>query len=175
MGGSTVERLTACRPFLLALCLALVLGVLAGCAAKTPSAPPPAEQVRGRPASPKAAKVIRTARALVGYPYKWGGYLPDTGFDCSGFIWFVYHQNGVNLPRVSWQQFGAGSPVKRKDILPGDLIFFKIDKKGKSLHGGVVTDRGTFVHAPSSGKRVMESSLNSPYWYEHYLGARRVL
>ena len=176
MGGMTVERLPLCRPLLLTLCLALALGGLSGCAGKSPSPAPPSEhRVKSRPASPKAAKIIRTARVLLGYPYKWGGYLPDTGFDCSGFIWFVYHQHGINLPRTSWSQFAAGSPVNREDIRPGDLVFYKIDKKGKSLHGGIVTDRGTFVHAPSSGKKVMESSLNSPFWYEHYLGARRVL
>lgn len=174
MGGMTADRIIGCRPFLLALCLALALSAMAGCAAKS-TPPPPAERVQSRPASAKAAKVIRTARVLIGYPYKWGGDLPDTGFDCSGLIWFVYHQHSVNLPRVSWQQFAAGTHVKRQDIRPGDLVFYKVEKKGKSLHGGIVTDRGTFIHAPSSGKQVMESSLNAPYWYEHYLGARRVL
>lgn len=170
------ERITSRRPLLLALCMAFTLVFMAGCATKSPApAPPPAQRVKSQPASPKAAKVIRTANVLVGYPYKWGGYLPDTGFDCSGLIWFVYYQHGINLPRVSWQQFGAGNPIGRQDIRPGDLVFYKIDKNGKSLHVGIVTDRATFIHAPSSGKRVMESSLNSPYWYEHYLGARRIL
>ena len=150
--------------------------LLCACAATGPARPvPPEAVVRGEPAAPGAAKVIRLARSLIGTPYKWGGYSPRTGFDCSGFIWYVYHQNGVNLPRMSWQQLGAGSPVKRADIRPGDLVFHQVDKDGKSLHVGIVTERGTFVHAPSSGKRVMESSLNSPFWMEHYLSARRVL
>lgn len=101
--------------------------------------------------------------------------MPETGFDCSGLIWFVYRQNGINLPRVSWQQFGTGASIKRSEIRPGDLVFYDVKKSGKSLHVGIVTDRATFVHAPSSGKHVMESSLNSPYWAQHYLGARRVL
>ncbi|MBG0788902.1 MAG: C40 family peptidase [Desulfovibrionaceae bacterium] len=165
---------SSCRSLPLVLCL-LALGTACGCAAKSVAPPPPAERIQARPATARAAKVIRTARVLLGYPYKWGGYLPDTGFDCSGLIWFVYHQNGVNLPRVSYRQFAAGASVKRTDVRPGDLVFYRVDKKGKSLHGGIVTDRGTFIHAPSSGKKVMESSLNSPYWHEHYLGARRVL
>ena len=111
---------------------------------------------------------------MVGAPYKWGGYSPRTGFDCSGLVWFVYYQNGINLPRMASQQFGTGTPTDRSDMRPGDLVFYQVDKKGKSLHVGIVTDRGTFVHAPSSGKQVMESSLNTPYWFEHYLGARRV-
>jgi cell wall-associated NlpC family hydrolase len=154
--------------------------MLCACAATAPApqppmGPPAGAQVHGMRATPKAAKVIRLARSLVGTPYKWGGYSPRTGFDCSGFIWYVYHQNGVNLPRMTGQQLGAGRAVKRADIRPGDLVFHQVDKDGKSLHVGIVTDRGTFVHSPSSGKRVMESSLNSPFWMEHYLSARRVL
>lgn len=159
-------------PLLAALLLAMLA---AGCATKSPAPQPAPEQiVKTRPASAKATKIIRMARSLVGYPYKWGGDHPKTGFDCSGLIWFVYRQNGITLPRVSWQQFSAGSPVKRQDIRPGDLVFYQVNKSGKSLHAGIVTERATFIHAPSSGKRVMESSLNSPYWVEHYIGARRI-
>jgi cell wall-associated NlpC family hydrolase len=159
-----------------ALGLAACALLLCACAATAPVRPPqPEARVRPAPATPVAAKVVRLARSLVGTPYKWGGYSPGTGFDCSGFIWYVYHQNGVDLPRISWQQLGAGSPVQRSDIRPGDLVFHQVDKDGKSLHVGIVTERGTFVHSPSSGRRVMESSLNSPFWSEHYLSARRVL
>ncbi|MGE4424602.1 MAG: C40 family peptidase [Pseudodesulfovibrio sp.] len=161
---------------LAALGLAACALLLCACAATAPvTQPPPEAMVRAEPATPKAAKIIRLARSLVGVPYKWGGYSPKTGFDCSGFIWYVYHRNGVDLPRMTWQQLGAGSPVKRADIRPGDLVFHQVDKDGKDLHVGIVTDRGTFVHSPSSGKRVMESSLNSPFWMEHFLSARRVL
>ncbi|WP_338669363.1 C40 family peptidase [Pseudodesulfovibrio methanolicus] len=167
--GRTRGRFTA-------LGLAACALLLCACAATAPVAPaPPEAAVRPAPATPEARKIIRLARSLVGTPYKWGGYSPGTGFDCSGFIWYVYHENGVDLPRISWQQLGAGNPVRRADIRPGDLVFHQVDKDGKSLHVGIVTDRGTFVHSPSSGKRVMESSLNSPFWMEHFLGARRVL
>lgn len=125
--------------------------------------------------SNKEAAVLRTARSLIGVRYKWGGEHPKTGFDCSGFIWFVYHVNGVRIPRVTWQQFGTGSTIGYSDLRPGDLIFYRIKKKGKGLHVGILTDRGTFIHAPSSGKGVMESSLNNVYWRDRYIGARRVL
>ncbi|MUM77761.1 glycoside hydrolase [Pseudodesulfovibrio sp. F-1] len=156
---------------------ALLLGglLLAGCA--TTGAPPPGATPAAtvqRPASDKAAAVIRTARSLVGAPYAWGGASPSTGFDCSGLVWYAYHQNGVTLPRVSWQQFGAGDPVASHDLLPGDLIFHRMKSKDKSLHVGIVTDRGTFIHAPSSGKRVMESILLDDFWRKHFIGARRV-
>lgn len=161
------------------VCLLVMLGLMVGCAAKSPAPPPPgakpAKQQYSIKVTPQAASVIRTARLMIGAPYKWGGESPRTGFDCSGLVWFAYHQNGINLPRISWQQFSVGTPIKRTRMQPGDLIFHKVDKSGKSLHVGIVTDRGTFVHAPSSGKRVMESSLNNTYWKEHFIGARRVL
>jgi len=173
----TLSRLEP-RPlgWLAAMCLLASFVMMGGCASKSPALPPGAKPVaRSQPVSGRATAVIRTARLMIGAPYKWGGKSPNTGFDCSGLVWFAYHQNGINLPRISWQQFGAGNPVKRSSLRPGDLIFHKVDKKGKSLHVGIVTDRGSFVHAPSSGKRVMESSLSNTYWEKHYIGARRVL
>lgn len=160
-------------PALLLLAALLATG---GCATKTapPSGAYPAT-ITSQPASGKAAAIIRTARAMIGAPYHWGGESPSTGFDCSGLIWFTYRQHAIPLPRVSWQQFSAGRSINSSDLRPGDLIFHKVDKSGKSLHVGIVTDRGTFIHAPSSGKRVMESSLSNQYWREHYIGARRVL
>jgi len=158
-------------------CILLLSGLTAGCATKSPSPPPLAERssARAKPVSAKVSGVIRTARLMIGAPYKWGGKSPNTGFDCSGLVWFAYRQHGISIPRISWQQFGAGHPVRRSELRPGDLIFHKVDKSGKSLHVGLVTDRGTFVHAPSSGKHVMESSLSNSYWKKHYIGARRVI
>lgn len=161
----------------LAAFVLVALFMAGGCASKTVLPPPGAQpaKVRSQPASSKAAPIIRTARRMIGAPYKWGGQSPNTGFDCSGLVWFAYHQHGITLPRISWQQFNAGTPVKYNQIRPGDLIFHKVEKGKKSLHVGIVTDRGTFVHSPSSGKRVMESSLNNTYWRTHYVGARRIL
>jgi len=163
----------------LAVTLALTLLLMAtGCSTKSPPVPPagahPAKRT-SKPMSARTASIIRTARAMIGMPYKWGGESPGTGFDCSGLVWFAYHQQGVNLPRISWQQFGVGRKVNRNDLRPGDLIFHKVDKNGKSLHVGIVTARGTFIHSPSSGKHVMESSLSNSYWRDHYIGARRIL
>lgn len=162
---------------IMAALLLMSLLVAGGCASKSVPPPPGAHPaaVKQSTASGKAAAILRTARAMIGARYKWGGESPKTGFDCSGLVWFVYRQHGITLPRVSWQQFGAGSPINYSQLRPGDLIFHKVDKGSKSLHVGIVTDRGTFVHAPSSGKRVMESSLNNTYWRNHYVGARRVL
>lgn len=163
------------RPGMVAAILTAALG-LGGCA--TVSAPPPGAVSAATASShqqAKAAAVVRTARSLVGAPYAWGGSSPTTGFDCSGLVWYTYHQNGVTLPRMSWQQYGAGSAVTVDELRPGDLIFHQVETKGKSLHVGIVTDRGTFVHAPSTGKRVMESTVFDTFWGKHFIGARRVL
>ncbi|MEF2231637.1 MAG: C40 family peptidase [Pseudodesulfovibrio sp.] len=159
-------------------CALACLLLASGCAEK--QLPPPGGMLTPRasapqPAAKKAAAVIRTARSLVGVRYKWGGNSPETGFDCSGLAWYSFTRNGVDLPRLSWQQFGAGSPVGADALRPGDLIFHQVDEKKKGLHVGIVTERGTFIHAPSTGKKVMESPIANPYWSGHYLGARRVL
>ena len=161
-----------------AACVLAGLLATGGCATKTATPPgaTPAVAERPRPhVTGKTASILRTARSQLGVRYKWGGESPRTGFDCSGFAWYVFRQNGIDIPRISWQQFGAGRAVKFNDLRPGDLIFHKVEKKGKSLHVGIVSDRGTFYHAPSSGKRVMESRLDNPYWKKHFVGARRVL
>ncbi|WP_051294860.1 C40 family peptidase [Maridesulfovibrio bastinii] len=121
----------------------------------------------------KAAAIVSTARSLIGIPYKWGGNSPKTGFDCSGFAWYVYNKNGINLPRMTSAQISTGKRVKGA-INAGDLIFYKVTKKGKSLHVGIATGEKTFVHSPSSGKSVRESSMNNPYWVKHFISARRI-
>ncbi|WP_243544948.1 C40 family peptidase [Pseudodesulfovibrio tunisiensis] len=154
-----------------AACLGLLL-FLAACAGRQhiETAPPGA---RPQSASRRTA-VVRTAHAQIGRPYVWGGHSPARGFDCSGLVWYVYRSHGVALPRISWQQFGAGRPVSRQSLQPGDLVFYKVVKSGKQLHVGIVTGRGTFIHSPSSGRHVMESSLANAYWRKHYIGARRI-
>ncbi|WP_419786733.1 C40 family peptidase [Pseudodesulfovibrio sp.] len=179
-GASSASRLFSedRKRLWLLVCLIPSLLLAGGCAAKR--TPPPASPVSSgatihRSASTKAAGVIRTARSVLGVRYKWGGSSPDQGFDCSGLAWYAFHRNGVEIPRLSWQQLGAGKPIKRSELRPGDLIFHQVDKKKKGLHVGIVTNRGTFIHAPSSGKQVMESRIDNAYWRKHYLGARRVL
>lgn len=122
----------------------------------------------------KGDEVVNTARSLIGIPYKWGGRSPETGFDCSGFVGYVYSQFGIDMPRTSSDILSKGHSVRTKTLMPGDVVVYNISKKGKSLHVGIATGDGTFVHAPSSGKGVSESSLSNPYWREHFLEARRI-
>ncbi len=105
--------------------------------------------------------------------YRRGGRDPESGFDCSGFVRYVF-QHGLNadLPHSSAAQFHVGRKIDRKELRSGDLVFFRI--AGKSIsHVGIYLDDGRFIHAPSSGKRVSVSSLSEPYWAKRYAGAKR--
>jgi len=167
---------------LLAIPLIAFLLMAGGCATKSsPSVDRPAydsgpKTVRSVKivSSSKGAEVVGTARSLIGTPYKWGGRSPRSGFDCSGFVGYVYGRFGVELPRTSEAMTSVGRSVDGADLRPGDIVIYNISKKGKSLHVGIATGKGTFVHAPSSGKGVSESSMSLEYWREHFVGARRV-
>jgi peptidoglycan DL-endopeptidase CwlO len=111
--------------------------------------------------------VVGIAMRYLGTPYVWGGASPS-GFDCSGFVMYVYAQVGVSLPHSSYAQYGAGSPVSRGDLQAGDLVFF--DGLG---HVGIYVGGGSFIHAPHTGDVVKISSMTG--WYAStYVGARRL-
>jgi cell wall-associated NlpC family hydrolase len=118
--------------------------------------------------------VIRTARSLLGAPYRFGGETPE-GFDCSGFVKYVFkHGAGLALPRISHELARTGKEVGVAALRPADLVYFKIEFQ-RSLHVGIYLGHGKFVHAPSSGGRVSIQSLSHTYWKKRYRGARRVL
>lgn len=158
---------------------------LAGCASRgaTPqpfpgAAPPGPEPPReitapaGATAAPEVSLLLDTALSLRGVPYRNGGSDP-AGFDCSGFVQYVFHQHGRNLPRETRDQFGVGAPVATDDLRPGDLVFFETVRSGAS-HVGIVLDREWFVHAPSSNGVVRVERYSSRYWTTRYVGARRI-
>ncbi|MBB3228916.1 cell wall-associated NlpC family hydrolase [Luteibacter sp. Sphag1AF] len=105
--------------------------------------------------------------------YKRGGRQPSTGFDCSGFVRYVFrHSIGLDLPANSASQFLAGLKVKRSDMKTGDLVFFRT--RGKAIsHVGIYIDNGQFIHSPSAGKTVRVDNLNEAYWAKHFVGAKR--
>jgi len=112
-------------------------------------------------------RAVRFARLLIGIPYVYGGSSPS-GFDCSGFVRFVYAHFGVDLPHSSYADFNVGRHVARRSLKPGDLVFF--DGLG---HVGMYVGSGRFIHAPHSGTRVEIDSLTG--WYAgRFDGARRV-
>ncbi|WP_233260314.1 C40 family peptidase [Luteibacter sp. OK325] len=105
--------------------------------------------------------------------YHRGGHAPSTGFDCSGFVRYVFiHSIGLDLPTNSASQFLAGLKVKRNEMKTGDLVFFRTRGKAVS-HVGIYIDNGQFIHSPSAGKTVRVDSLNEAYWAQHFVGAKR--
>ncbi|MGI8561931.1 MAG: C40 family peptidase [Luteimonas sp.] len=118
--------------------------------------------------------VLKRALALLGTPYRWGGNSPDSGFDCSGLVGYVFRTAlGIELPRVSRDMANDGEQVDRTALTAGDLVFFS--RRGKRVdHVGIYVGNGRFVHAPRTGKDVMVSDLDTGYWSGKYLQARRV-
>jgi cell wall-associated NlpC family hydrolase len=116
----------------------------------------------------KYGGVVGIALQYLGVPYVWGGSSPSTGFDCSGFIMYVYAQVGVSLPHHAASQYSYGVAVPRELLAPGDLVFFS----GLG-HAGIYIGGGQFVHAPHTGDVVKISSM-SDRWGS-YVGARRIL
>ena len=124
-----------------------------------------------------AGAISGTALTLRGIPYRNGGSDPS-GFDCSGFVWYVFGQHGIQLPRTVTEQAQAGSPVEPSTLQAGDLVFF--DTSGPSFarrhatHVGISIGGEEFVHAPSTTGQVRVERLGSSYWSSRFLEARRV-
>jgi cell wall-associated NlpC family hydrolase len=123
---------------------------------------------------PRARQALALAQAQLGRPYRWGGSTPEAGFDCSGLVQWAYRKVGIDLPRVTQDQVNApgGQHIGRRDLLPGDLVFFR-DKTGDVHHVGISMGGDRFVHAPHTGDVVHESSLNEPYYRDEFIGGRR--
>ncbi|WP_096203087.1 C40 family peptidase [Bacillus sp. FJAT-45350] len=112
--------------------------------------------------------IVADAAELVGVPYQWGGTTPD-GFDCSGFLTYVFKKNGVTLPRTVAAMYQVGEKTNEPQV--GDLLFFETYTEGPS-HAGIYIGNQQFVHSGTS-TGVTVSSLHTPYWSERYLGAKR--
>lgn len=164
------------RPLFLPLCV-LGLLMLVGCA----GAPRTASIVPAPTAhSPAAAasshdELLFHAFSLVGTPYRWGGSSPETGFDCSGLINYVFRETaGVSLPRTTAELNRLPNKAPSDALLPGDLVLFST--RGKRVdHAGIYVGDGRFLHAPSSGGRVRIDDLQASYWQRSFKSARRVL
>jgi cell wall-associated NlpC family hydrolase len=124
------------------------------------------------PAASDGYALSGTALSLRGAPYRLGGIDP-AGFDCSGFVRYVYQQHGVAMPREVREQFRVGRTVDRDRLEPGDLVFFSTVAPGAS-HVGIVIGGDQFVHAPSERGVVRVENLSSQYWSARYIGAKRV-
>lgn len=121
----------------------------------------------------KSEEIVSLAKKQLGVPYRFGGSSPS-GFDCSGFLYYVFKEAGITIPRTSSDQYNVGDKIKKSDLQIGDLVFFETYRTGPSHSGIYVGDRN-FIHA-SSNHGISISSVDDPhYWSSRYLGARRVV
>ena len=137
-----------------------------------PRMPGGANPIRPGEGSADGYALSGTALSLRGAPYRNGGIDPS-GFDCSGFVRYVYEQHGVAMPRQVRDQFRVGKSVDRDRLEPGDLVFFSTVAPGAS-HVGIVIGGDQFIHAPSERGVVRVESLNQQYWSSRFIGAKRV-
>lgn len=113
-------------------------------------------------------RIVRTARLYLGAPYKKGGATPN-GFDCSGYVRYVYSKNGVLLPRSVKAQYGVGKKISLDELQSGDLVFYKTSRE-KYSHVGIYIGDHRFIHAPRTGKRVSYADMDKPYWKKRFAG-----
>ncbi|HXG88050.1 MAG TPA: C40 family peptidase [Vicinamibacterales bacterium] len=116
--------------------------------------------------------ISSTALSLRGAPYRNGGADPG-GFDCSGFVSYVFAQHGLRMPREVRKQYEVGKDVTTAALAPGDLVFFTTVAPGAS-HVGIIVGGDQFVHAPSTNGVVRVEHLSTRYWADRFLGAKRV-
>ena len=122
----------------------------------------------------RANDLVLNAMGFMGIPYKWGGTTPEAGFDCSGFVQFVFRQaTGMLLPRSSFDQVRHGISVTLDELQPGDLVFFNTMRASFS-HVGIYIGENRFIHSPSRGRSVEIVDLTDAYWQKRYNGARRL-
>ena len=123
----------------------------------------------------RASDLVITAMGFLGVPYRRGGNSVETGFDCSGFVRAMYEQTiGLLLPRRANEQAAATEAIDKKDLQPGDLVFFNTMKRAFS-HVGIYVGEGKFIHSPKPGAEVRVEDMGHNYWQRRFNGARRVL
>jgi len=152
--------------------------LLAACStqqARRASAPPPRYLPPIARGIARPNDILFRAIGLVGTPYRWGGNTPESGFDCSGLIDYVFREvAGVSLPRVVQEIYAVNlADVPRDRLAGGDLVFFHTFGDGPS-HIGIYVGQDRFVHAPNEGGTVRLDLLTNPYWTKHFVGGRRV-
>jgi cell wall-associated NlpC family hydrolase len=124
----------------------------------------------------QSMKMIQLAKKKLGRRYVWGAVGQKNTFDCSGLTKYVCKKNGITIPRRAIQQSKCGKYVSRKNLKPGDLIFFDTSKRRKGYvnHVGIYIGNNKFIHASSAKKKVIITSLNKNFYSNRYKGARRV-
>lgn len=120
--------------------------------------------------------VVSAGLDAIGTPYVWGGDDPEDGFDCSGLTQFVFREiAGMDLPRTAREQRHEGTGINKKELKPGDLVFFATMRRRGVSHVGIYIGQNQFVHAPTRGSKVRVDNLSDKYWARHYVAARRYI
>ena len=154
--------------------MALATLYLSGCSSQVPREPEP-EAPAGY--TEQANEILFNALGLVGTPYRYGGSSPDSGFDCSGLINYVYRESAnMALPRTVAEMSRLNAPdVGEDNLQSGDLVIFATGGGSRPSHAGIYVGDGRFVHAPSRGGKVRMDFLSDRYWERSYLNAKRPL
>lgn len=158
-----VRRLVVCCAF------AAVLLSTASAAFAAPEAAPPPSSVLG-----PGGEVAYLAEQEVGAPYRWGGTSP-AGFDCTGFVMWVFGQFGVSVPHDEAGQLASGPSVAPDALQPGDVLVFANTYRAGLSHTGIYVGNGQFVHAADERHGVTVSSLWDSYWGPRFVGASRAI
>lgn len=136
-------------------------------------------------AAPKAAalhraksgsntRVVARAQELIGVPYRFGGTTVASGFDCSGLLVYLFRtEAGMKLPRTTGEMIDSSLRIHRDQLKPGDAVFFNRNGRGNVSHVGLYIGNNQFIHAPSSGGRIRQDSLDDHYWERSFTTARR--
>lgn len=166
--------LSAFRRFVACCTCAAILSVGATAAFAAPDSDLAPAVAATDPAPDPGAEVADLAEQYVGSPYRWGGTSP-AGFDCTGFVMFVYSQFGVSLPHNEAGQLDSGPRVSADDLQPGDVLVFANTYRAGLSHTGIYIGDGQFVHAADERHGVMVSALWDSYWGPRLVGATRAI
>lgn len=162
------------RPILLSLLASLSIALPAQ-AANASAAAAPVERSTFDEYASAAEQLTEEALSYLGIRYRFGGTSPATGLDCSGLVLNVFRNAvGLDLPRSAREMAGLGDKIAKKDLKPGDLVFFNTMRRTFS-HVGIYLGDGEFVHAPASGGRVRVEKISTAYWAKRFNGARRLV
>lgn len=127
-----------------------------------------------KPGNSSGQGIVDFANQFLGYSYVYGGTTPNSGFDCSGFTYYVFNQCGYNLSRSCSVQANSGAAVSKSELQAGDLIFFNNGSNGSIGHVGIYIGNGRFIHASNPTRGVVTDTINSGYYCTYYYSARRV-
>ena len=120
-------------------------------------------------------KIVSFAKQYLGYSYVYGGTTPSGGFDCSGFVYYIFNSCGYSLSRSCTVQANSGVAVQKSELQPGDILFFNNTSNGAIGHVGIYIGDGRFIHAANPSRGVVTDTINSGYYYTYYYSARRIV